>query len=264
MRGESPVGHEKELREKRASARARLHAKLDQILDQREAIEASAATSEVSVLGGGARAVYSDVADFAAEVAGEVVIWTSLQPYFMGEGAQKNTLVMLRERLGILQRLLCSPGGSEEAKTLDGRGIPVTCLPLDITEIRKQLLSLAEGDITELFKRPEGKSGAKRNKSLLARCQLRALQYDALLKLRGIKAKARHDLIRDAFGIDDWDTIRKWEKSCERNLAPGVARFLLDLASVGVIEGHGPQPDGLGLDAAGEEYRAVARATKEL
>lgn len=253
---------ENELRERRALKRARLHDRLDELLDEREALEASVAASEFVPLGGKARATYAAVADFAADVAGELTIWTSLQPYLLGETPEANTIVMLRERLGLAERLMGSSGGQGEAQALDGARMAVTCLPLDISEIREQLLALSRGDETSLFRRSVRKQGERTNQSQLARCQVRALQYDAYMKSQGKKASVRQEEIAKAFGISSWDTIRKWRKPCERVLGRDLVQYLVGLASLGFIEGHGEGLEGLGVEAAGEEYLRVMNAPK--
>lgn len=249
-------------RERRAGERARLHARLDELLDEREALESALEASDLVVLGGKARAGYAATVDFAADVAGEVITWTSLQPYFPGEGARKNTLVMLVERLRLAARLLGSPGGQRTARGLGGRGIPVSCLSLDVTEISEQLLAVSRGDETALFRREVRKQGERTNQSRLARCQLRALQYDRYLESKGLKAAGRRAEIVDAFGVSDWDTVRKWRKPCERILGRELVEYLLGLAAAGHVEGHGEGPGGLGVRAAGEEYLRVMNSSR--
>ncbi len=125
------------------------------------------------------------------------------------------------ERLDLLaQKLLVA------ARFFD-RGSSASSMREAAAEVR----AIHAGDDPRLFSEVEGKrkQGRPGNAYRIAENQLRALEWDAVLKGRGMSAKERHALIYAAYGAE-WTAMQKWGAPCSRELGADRVAHLKEAA----------------------------------
>lgn len=246
-----------------AEKRAELHLRLDELLDRRERLEALY-QSEALVMPAleNARDVYAACLSFAADVCGPTLPWASVRNFGPEYAGNAGVLLALRDRLALARPLLESAGGERTLFDVYGRDWGIEATPLDIEAIRHELLVLARGDTSDLFAPQPRKPGQSAKRYQLARLKLRALEYDRIRANEGVGREARQLEILEAFGLHDWERVRKWRGLCRKALGTGMVELLLASASLGTLEDSEGLPTDEAIRKDGAEYQRLAREAK--
>ncbi|RYG86332.1 MAG: hypothetical protein EON59_10250 [Alphaproteobacteria bacterium] len=195
--------------------RAALHAELDRLLDARDAL----ALRE----GWRAKLLLGDFAEFVHRAAGQTIVSAALQDdaadmdspaqdWRTDEDCRRHVVTVAEVALTVAARLV---GHDQGGATLD---------------VRDELRAMLGGDAPRLLAPFPGAQGRPTNAYALATTQLRALEWAKALEERGDNAAMRQVKISNAFG-HPWDTIRKWDRPCKRELGDGYVRFALKRAA---------------------------------
>jgi hypothetical protein len=243
--------------------RAELHQRLDRLIDLRERVEALYRGEAVPMPPlKNARDAYTECLSFAADVCGPTLAWASVRDFGMGYAGNTAVLLALRDRLTLARPLLESPGGKRTVSDDEGETWVIEAMPLDIEAIGRELLLLAKGDVSELFAPLPRKPGQSAKRYQLNRAKLRALEFERVRAHEGVGREARHREILDAFGVHDWERIRKWRGLCRKALGEGMVELLLASASLGILEDGELLSTSEAIRKNGLEYQRLAREAK--
>lgn len=257
--------------------RQRLHSRLDEILDERASLEAEAGvpTHPVNALLGipcyahlsdspvASKAVElaTEAATLAAEAVGVPLRCAALQvPANDGPGER----AALRRWLGVVQPILDLP-----MPTLIG-GAPN--LYLAESAVWLGLRALDVGEVWPIFQ-PGKRGNRPANLYSLSIARLSALEWKRRLVAAGRSEGDANREITTSFG-EQWDTIRKWERSCRDTLGTHYVTATLARAERDGL-GRPPRRGGLfsgfgridpieRLGFAGSRYRAEKQRAADL
>jgi len=255
----------------------RLHKALDALLDSRAKWDrVNVADSDTSVLGrlflrsvshahlaeepagSDARELMGQAANFLRDVLGPAVRSAALQlPIRDGDGGKN----VLSGWLRLLEPIL-----DTSQPTIIG-GAPDQYLAL--FEVFVGLSALKAGEVQPLFQ-PGERGNKPANAYSLALAKLLALEWKETLGALGYKDGEANNLISQAFG-EQWDTIRKWRRSCATVLdefmvsycirkAGDVSRYQSRFAQGFFGAPRTPEED---LRSAGNLYRMERRRAAE-
>ncbi len=263
--------------------RAALHARLDELLDRRERIEAHTVGSYARgvyptpplgrVADHNPRDAYAACLAFARDVGGPLLPWLAFDP-FPEYPPNVARLLALRDRLSLARPLLepsgeppVVPGPSEAG--WDSAVTLGASTRLDLAAIGAELFALAQGDTSDLFAPAPRDPGQQAKRHQLARARLRALELDQFRKGENARRPkgererpgAWRPAILNAFGESEWDTVRKWKGLCLRDLGGPTVGLLLAAAEMGLPEWErGPRWEQL-TERGGQHLKDLERAS---
>ena len=195
-----------------------LRAELDRLLERRTAL-----LNDTSPLDGSSDPdadFARDVLRFAAQVASRPVL-ARIRPDTAASADEP------RQRQAGMKHL---------AKTLWLADAFFRSSPFDPVNLKAAALeasAVAAGDEPRLFARIKVAERRRPNAYRLAFLQLKALEWERVLKARGRGAADRHALIQGAFRGTDWSAITKWSIPCRRELGDALVDSALRFAEKG-------------------------------
>lgn len=249
--------------------RRRLHERLDEVLDQRSALEPEASINTLGQLaahyagnasdGVKARPLFFQVAELARDIIGEnlrnaVLLSVSVE--------RKRPREIVKDWLALVHPLLTQ---------WPALGAPTKVTVYDVLD---GLSALDAGEIQPLFKANTGKN-RRPNRWSMARTKLEALIWKKRLLAMGVHDKEASFRVTVAFG-EQWETIRKWRPQCESILGEEHVKLELYFAGsdsdpyvgvkrarTGMFANHSIDPEE-SLLAAGASYQRERVRAAEL
>lgn len=257
--------------------RQRLHLKLDEILDERAKLEAQAGVAketQKALMGYSSYAHLSSSsvarpavelatkgASLAAEAVGVPMRCAALQPPANDGPGERDAL---RRWLSVLQPMLDLP-----MPTILG-GVPNSYLA--DYQVWLGLRALDAGEVWPIFQ-PGRRGNRPANLYSLSVARLSALEWKRRLVAAGHSEGDANREITASFG-EQWDTIRKWEKSCREILGIDFVAAALSRAEFdrlgrpvrvgGFFSGLGRTDPIERLRQAGSQYRTEKQRAAKL